>query len=1130
VSLGIKFRRNRKENLLNAYEGEIVYSTDTEEWGLGNGNGEVTWREHFWDFDDNFTIGDAPYGRLDGAKHFSSNGTLLRKMNGVWSSSKFPMKRSDVEDTYIAKGSIPNLTDKSNIIHKNYSVKVPSWLNRTGLNYVIAKNEVDKALRFMENDGSTEYDDDHIPSKMREPITRGQTETGIVFKPSIIDPEIEGVVWMGSDEILRISSGEITLTGVTYFTQTSIEFTNRGTVAPNNFGYINIPEGEYDRPSSSYGQAGVTQVHIHSLGDRTSLDYLCYNLTGLKQLTIDSSVDFSQIVSMAGMFYNCSSLNNIVYENDFDSSNVTNMYSIFFGCGSLEYLPTGFSTDSATTIAGSFQNCSSLLEFPMVDLSNVTTFVQNQGSYYRKTAWQGCSSLTSFPEIVIPPAVTNISYAWQGCSSLKTFPTIDVSHISGFEFTFSRMYSLEEFPTLDFTGASSLKNAWERSRIGIFQPQNFSTITNFDSAFSYCHFGEFRHTDFSSAVSFRYAFYKAIFSQEELILQTPNVVDLTDAFFAGDDYASDNLKSIILDYSSATNLNNTFTLRTKLERISSSDSDPTKILGTNITIADGAFYNCKSLINPGFLYTPSLVSLDDTFGMCNFVVDGNLSFSFENATSFNGMCRYCDFRGVTGDIEIYSGEHVDVADLFSYAKFQETVTIEIDLPSNTSLSNLFKTYISSSTYSSVDYVIDKVFVKRLSPNFTTFYKTFLEIIRIIEFDENITFNNSLSFQYVWGDSIEELIYPNKVFVVKTEYQTVSSGAISYMSGMKLFMDKFIWEEQGLNPVAVMGGAFIDTLPDDKGFNWDLFWDNLPSRNWDSTYYWWTRRRNSLPFNPLSWGNITLDWTHPKAKNIAFSHQLCSTLPNGFEFFPSATSLAYYFYYMPNLVSVPDLTIPDSVTTVKYIFNECPKLETIGISDFKNVTDFSNAFEGCSSLVPTFMDMSSATDIGSAWWGCTSIINFPSLDLSSVTNAGWAWKDCVNMKTFPPTHFDAPTSFSKAFEGCSSIEEIYLDYNYNNQYIYFLRTFYGCSSLKRVACHARTRYNNQSTSYRLIEDMFVGCTELRCIKGTINTLSGIEAIPLKLFRDCPNLEIPNEKDKLDIMWQRKIFTNNQDCEE
>ena len=72
---------------------------------------------------------------------------------------------------------------------------------------------------------------------------------------------------------------------------------------------------------------------------------------------------------------------------------------------------------NGTKFSYAWYRCSSLTEFPMVDVHNGTNF---------DSAWKGCSSLTTFPMLNLSKG-TYFSGAWYSCESLTSIPQLDLS-------------------------------------------------------------------------------------------------------------------------------------------------------------------------------------------------------------------------------------------------------------------------------------------------------------------------------------------------------------------------------------------------------------------------------------------------------------------------------------------------------------------------------------------------------------------------------------------------------------------------------------------------------------------------------------------------------------------------------
>ena len=150
-------------------------------------------------------------------------------------------------------------------------------------------------------------------------------------------------------------------------------------------------------------------------------DYLCYNLTSLKNLVIGNSVTtigsyaFSSCTGLKKVIWNARNANGFQYDTPF--SDCENLTDFVFGdevehipdylCYNLTSLKNLVIGNSVTTIRShAFKGCTGLTE---VTIPNAVTSI---GS----SAFSGCTGLT---EVTIPNAVTSIgSRAFSGCTGL----------------------------------------------------------------------------------------------------------------------------------------------------------------------------------------------------------------------------------------------------------------------------------------------------------------------------------------------------------------------------------------------------------------------------------------------------------------------------------------------------------------------------------------------------------------------------------------------------------------------------------------------------------------------------------------------------------------------------------------
>lgn len=191
---GIKFRRNEKANLLNIASGEIVYAMDTNEWGLGLPNATVVWRKHEILFPNLFLRGEGtPDINLGsaGMYYFDLTNFIVYRKGGFWEELDYPISQTVIDANYLAKGSVPNYDDFSNIIKKDGSVKLPNgYVSTDGLG-VVSKDEVLGKLGVLKSDGSNSMRDGYVASG-DFPLTMGSR---VSYVPPKVKPEDGGILW-----------------------------------------------------------------------------------------------------------------------------------------------------------------------------------------------------------------------------------------------------------------------------------------------------------------------------------------------------------------------------------------------------------------------------------------------------------------------------------------------------------------------------------------------------------------------------------------------------------------------------------------------------------------------------------------------------------------------------------------------------------------------------------------------------------------------------------------------------------------------------------------------------------------------------------------------------------------------
>jgi hypothetical protein len=156
----------------------------------------------------------------------------------------------------------------------------------------------------------------------------------------------------------------------------------------------------------------------------------------------------------------------------------TSQLNAFYGCSNMIITATDIGHfENVTFFNSAWNSCSSLTSFPLINTSSGTSFFR---------AWNSCSSLTSFP-LINTSSGTNFGGAWNSCSSLTSFPLINTSSGTNFNSAWNSCSSLTSFPLINTSSGTNFGGAWNScSSLTSFPLINTSSGTNFNSAWNSC--------------------------------------------------------------------------------------------------------------------------------------------------------------------------------------------------------------------------------------------------------------------------------------------------------------------------------------------------------------------------------------------------------------------------------------------------------------------------------------------------------------------------------------------------------------------------------------------------------------------------------------------------------------------
>jgi hypothetical protein len=157
-------------------------------------------------------------------------------------------------------------------------------------------------------------------------------------------------------------------------------------------------------------------------------------------------IAYGALTTMAGMFQNCSSLQAIPALPGSVAA-VTNMSNMFNSCYSLQAIPAlPGSVAAVTNMTSMFQNCSSLRTIPA--LPGSVAAVTNMSNMFNS-----CLSLRTIPGFPgSVAAVTNITNMFNSCHSLQAIPAMSMSGVSSSGGATAFVSSLPQLARIPVTG------------------------------------------------------------------------------------------------------------------------------------------------------------------------------------------------------------------------------------------------------------------------------------------------------------------------------------------------------------------------------------------------------------------------------------------------------------------------------------------------------------------------------------------------------------------------------------------------------------------------------------------------------------------------------------------------------
>lgn len=107
--------------------------------------------------------------------------------------------------------------------------------------------------------------------------------------------------------------------------------------------------------------------------------------------------------------------------------------------------------DVGTSLSSAFSGCTNLIEVPLLNTSNVTSF---------QYTFNACSSLTTIP-LLDTSSATNISGMFSNCTNLISIPLLNTSNSTAMNNTFEKCTNLTTVPILNTSKVINMMNAFK---------------------------------------------------------------------------------------------------------------------------------------------------------------------------------------------------------------------------------------------------------------------------------------------------------------------------------------------------------------------------------------------------------------------------------------------------------------------------------------------------------------------------------------------------------------------------------------------------------------------------------------------------------------------------------------------
>lgn len=247
-------------------------------------------------------------------------------------------------------------------------------------------------------------------------------------------------------------------------------------------------------------------------------------------------------------------------------------------------------------------------------------------------------------------------------------------------------------------------------------------------------------------------------------------------------------------------------------------------------------------------------------------------------------------------------------------------------------------------------------------------------------------------------------------------------------------------------------------------------NNFPNAPDRCNYFFYSELSiHIIPFRQL---NDTLAMLQANTADTAYNIKVTDLTANNLGNSSISGTLGYVLKANnTKYVDLSETVLPNDITDLSDCFNGCVSLVVSPILP-NNTTLMARTYKGCTALISMPTIPSSVLTIDECFCNCSSLTQVTELPNLSYANS--AFKNCTSLVT--PPDFPTEASMAHTFEGCTSLTSIP---NFPPKSSLF-ETFKGCTSLTTVPAIQLKDENY----YCDITSIFEGCTSLTSVEIVI----------------------------------------------